>query len=145
MKKIILLFVMAAFTCSLSHAQQDVWIDTLDLTEITATDTIIWKGDSISFTEFGGPWSLDVRYDSLDADDATFSIGGDNQGVGWNKLTIDSIPYTLDVTTNKDTINGNARVVKTFYGSYYPFITLGIRVNPGSVTTGSIIWKYIRQ
>ena len=137
------LIFAAALLCSFAFSQRYVWIDTLHLDDITGSDTIVWAADSTEFPMFGGQWSIDVRYDSLDADDATFSIGGDNQGVGWQAIDNDDLPFTLDVTSNTLSINGTNRTVACFYGYYYPFITIGIKVDPGTVTDGEIIWKWI--
>lgn len=145
MKKVILILVIAAFTCSLSHAQQDVWIDTLDFSEIAGSDTVIWKKDP-SFSEFGGQWSIDIKYDTLDDDDATVSIGGGNHSdSSWNELDDSSLPFTLDVTTNTAEVNGTSKVSVAFYGFYWPFVSVGVKVDPGSVTDSYLIIRWIQS
>lgn len=142
MKKLMFIFVLAAI-CSLSFSQRYIWIDTLDLTEIAGSDTIVFAADSTEFPMFGGQWSFDIEYSSLNDDDATVSVGGDNRGNGWNALNDTDYPFTLDVTSNTAAVNGTNRTSQLFYGYYYPFITVGYKIDPGSVTSGSVIIKWI--
>lgn len=134
--------MIAAILCSLSHAQSDIWLDTLDASEITGSDTVVWKGN-YSFPEFGGQWSVDIEYSGLDDDDATISIGGGNFADStWNQMDDDDLPFTLDVTTNSAEVNGVSKTSVAFYGYYWPFRMVGVKVDPGSVTTGDIIIRW---
>ena len=144
MKKMILILTLAA-VCSFAFSQRTAWVDSLAPGDIVGADTVVWYRTGIAFPQFGGQWSIDVIYTDLDDDDATISIGGNNQGTGYNALDDSAFPYTLDATTDTQTINGVASAVKTFYGYYYPFTTLGVYIDPGSVTSGKIYWKYLQQ
>ena len=146
MKKLIIIFVAALF-CSGILAQQDIWLDTLDVSEIAGSDTVIWKTDpDFGFYEYGGAWSVDVEYSTLDADDATFSIGGGNHADStWNQVDNDDLPYTLDVTTNSADVNGVSKTSQAFYGFYWPFRSSGFKVDPGTTTSGNIIIRWIQN
>ena len=146
MKKLIFVFI-TALVCGLTFGQGDKWVDTLDFSEIAGSDTVIWKKDPGSgMYEYGGAWSLDVKYDTLDADDATISLGGGNHAdSSWNQLDNDDLPFTLDVTTNTAEVNGTSKASVAFYGYYWPFMTVGIKVDPGSVTDSYLIIRWIQN
>lgn len=143
----LLFIVIAALACSLIYAQSDIWTDTLDFSEISGSDTVIWKKDPASgMSEYGGAWSIDIKYDTLDADDATVSLGGGNHAdTTWNELDDSNLPFTLDVTTNAADVNGTSKTSVAFYGYYWPFQTVGIKVDPGSVTDSYLIIRWIQN
>ena len=145
MKKIFLIVVLAAVSCLASYSQQKLWLDTLDLSEIVGDDTIVFYTDSLSFPLDGARFVADFRMLSLDDDDAVLTLGGDNWGFGFNQYVHDSIPYTLNETAMTIPVNGTNRASKGFYGDKWPYITFGIKVDPGAVTSGSLAWKIILQ
>jgi hypothetical protein len=145
--KRVTLILAAILVCGLTFGQQDKWVDTLDFSEITGSDTVIWKADPASgFYEYGGAWSIDIKYDTLDADDATVSIGGGNHAdTTWNQLDDSNLPFTLNVTSNAADVNGTSKTSVAFYGYYWPFMTVGIKVDPGSVTDSYLIIRWIQN
>jgi ribulose kinase len=127
-------------------------IDTLYIP--TGTDTVYTLSTAeYNFTSGG---YLEVLYDSLDDDDATFDLGPSawestdsiysiavNTFNSWGDVLGVSLPFTMDVTTNADSYYSTASVffeIPDFMGE-----ALKIKITAGSCTAGSKIYIKYRK
>lgn len=153
MKKIILLIAMVGLLIPVAKSQMAYWewTKTVDITDITGTYLDFQPLSSDRPKVIGGcAWSVTVDAETLDADDATFNVGGSNQyisnGYVYYKFTYfsnGSLPYTLDKTTMADTVKHAGRTVDTTYivsfrDSYYGFDLPVFRITKGSCTSGTV-------
>lgn len=150
MKKILLLIGFAII--ALTGYSRVPYLDSIDVSLITSTDSVYFI--PLSRANFGSDWGIEFEYSTLNASDATISVGISNFG---NTFT----PYeamnaiVLNVATDTAAVNGaapgiSARVLQPATtatdASNTPltFNYLAIKVAKGSVTSGKIYY-IIRQ
>ena len=150
MKRFILLITL--ITLCLAGMAQDPryeWVDSLVVDSVTGspTDTVLYPSSyGGRNANWGGRWSAEYSYIGLDADDATLEPGGTNWTDSTNCFNAwddNSIPFTLDVTSNTVTINGDSKCLVAWSKAYFPFKKFGIRITFGSVTSGTIYWNVV--
>ena len=150
MKKILLLVGFAII--ALTGYSRGPYLDSIDVSLITSTDSVYFI--PLNRANFGSDWGIEFEYSTLNASDATISVGISNFG---NTFT----PYesvnaiVLNVATDTTSVNGSAPGISkrtlqpaTFAtdASMTPLVFnyLAIKVVKGSVTTGKIYY-IIRQ
>ena len=135
MKRILLILLLFPFI-TFSQSSNEV---EFDMSEISGTDTVLF------FTFYSKTTTgIEFDYSDFDADDATLSPGNTNFGYTFNKVDDSRFPYTLDVTTNEASVNGTTYatlfITKDTWGSKYA----AIKVTKGSVTSGTLTYKWVR-
>jgi hypothetical protein len=138
MKKI---FVILGFFLMVAgaQAQRDPHLDSLDLSEISGTDTVVFRKD------FGDFWGVEFEYSGLDADNATLGLGTSNYGNTYNEWANDNFPFILNVTGNTAAVNGTNKTTVAFTKREYGFRYFCIKITKGSVTSGKIYWYYTQN
>ena len=152
MKKLITLLVIA-FTLTLFVSGARNYNDSINVAGISGTDTVIVI--SKNYVVFGRPWSCEIEYTDLDADDATFDIGtrleisggatgeiADSTFNSFGSLLGSALPKTLNATSNADSYYGKASEMWV-HPDRFQGTELLLKVNPGSVTSGYIRYKII--
>ena len=114
-------------------------LDSINGGGVTGTDTVYFiqfYNDEIASIEFD--------YTDLNADDATIDIGYSNFGNTHNTSDTDVFPFTLDVTTNKVSINGTDKASLVVLKNQWNVKYLTIRYVKGTVTCGWIPYKFVK-
>lgn len=154
MKKLLLIFAIVGVLTPAIRAQHQYWewIDTLNVTDVTTTYLDVQPLSQDRPKAIGGcAWSVTVDAENLDADDATFTIGGSNQYISngyvyykFQSFTSQYLPYTLDKDTMADTTKHAGRDIDTTYiqsfsDENYYFTYPMYRFTKGSCTSGYIV------
>ena len=103
------------------------------------TDTIIWTS---YYSEKGN--SIEFDYINLSVDDAILDLGTSNYGNTFNRVSTatGAFPYTLDVTTNKDTINGVEHATLLVQGDKWKAKYIAIKVTKVSAIASTEYLKW---
>jgi len=123
----------------ISFGQRKSWIDTLSITDLTGSDTVIWSTYPIDH-HYGPGGSFEVKFHTLDDDDGTISLVAANMDSTYHAVSSD-FPVTLNRTTYAitneygDTVSAwMGRMDNMFYRK------IGVYISKGSCTSGDIIW-----
>ena len=139
--------IIGLLIAAMSYGQRMNWIDTIFLDgathdTLTGTDTIMWA--TLNTEHYFGPGgSIEVKFHTLSADDATFGVVAANMDSTWYYVN-GSFPITLDRTTYAIT-NEYGDAVSAWFGrlSDMYWRKIGIYFSKGTCT-GYFIFN-IRQ
>lgn len=135
MRQAIIMLLFCVGTAAFSQTFQ-----TVNVNLATASSTTIgW------FTSFrpGIPWSIDVDYSNLNADNATFSliVSTFNDGsYSYYSSCSNSFPFVMNKTAAVYTdTRGRSRATKLFFDiALPPFVQFGYKITKGNVTSGTV-------
>ncbi len=137
MRKLIHIFLFVCIGLTAAPAQT---LPTVNVNLATASSTTIgW------FTNYRPsiPWSVDVDYSNLNADNATFSLivsGFGDGSYSYYSSCSNSFPFVLNKSAAAYTdTRGRSRATKLFFDiALPPFVQFGYKITKGSVTTGTL-------
>ena len=142
MKKLIIISIITLFSFKI-NAQRESWIDSIGITDITGSDTIIWAESNEKL--FGSGLSCDIKFHTLDGDSSEFAIVVSNQDSIYSYADLAGstiFPDTLSVTDYSYTNEyGNSVASRGYQLDNLLFTKIGIYFKPGGdCTEGKAYW-----
>lgn len=154
MKKILtaLLLVVSISAFTQKNPKYSYNVD-FDMSNITGTDTVLFTDGTKELLAFGTSVTVEIDYTGLNADDATFSVGGSNFGYTFNNLDATLFPYTMNVADSAEVNGVSAKAekqeskfisatsrytTKSWVITNHPFDYIPLKIVKGSVTSGTL-------